>query len=294
MAQTPPPPNDSPIEVILSTTVSDIEVGRPFRIGLEVHHPSDMVVIFPDTTGDFFPYELSKRFPEPTRSDESGSIDFTEYDLFSWSIDSVQYLRLPVRYIKDGDTLIAFSNTESLQFIPRIVTPIDSLQVLANQDLAPISEPFNWRAFTILVGGGVLLIGLILLLLASPIRKALKRVRIEREWKRYSGKLQKIPSLLPNQENYLLELARIWKTYYDRGWEKGLGSLSTRELRGAIRHLSQLESTDKEQLLALNQNADRVVYAGQPIPEAKLKEYFGQVSRIMELEYKRRKEAVEL
>lgn len=290
----PPPPPSGPIDAILTVQVSEVEVGRPFRVGLEVHHPADMVVIFPDTTGDFFPFELVKRFPVPTRTDESGSIDFSEYDLFTWSIDSVQYLRLPVRYIEKGDTLLTFSNTEPLQFLPKIITPIDSLQVMPNTDLAPIFEPTNWTAIIVISLGLLLLIALALLLLSGPIRKALRRARIEREWKKYSGKLHKVPALLPNQENYLLELSKVWKSYFDRGWERGLGSLSTKELRAVLPRMDQLEQTDQKQLLELNQNADRVVYAGSPLAENQLQAYFQQVSRIMEQEYKRRKEAVEL
>lgn len=290
----PPPPPPGPVQAFLTVPDPNVEVGRPFRVQLEVHHPSDLVILFPDTTGDFLPYELVKRYPVPTRSDESGSIDFTEYDLYSWAIDSVQYLRLPVGYVQDGDTAYTYSNEEALHFVPRIITPIDSLQVLAVSDLAPIAEPFNWTAFLVIGLGLVLLLVVLGIVFLPRIRKAMRRARIEREWKKYIGKLQQIPSLLPDQEGYLLELSRVWKSYYDRGWQRGLASLSTRELREALPFVEQLEARDRKDLLALNSEADYVVYAGRSLPEQQLREFYGQVERIMQQEYLRRKEAVEL
>lgn len=285
---------DGSVRASLKALDKKIMVGKPFRAQLEVTHPADMVVIFPDTNGGFLPFELQRRSPQPTRTDDGISTDFVIYNLWSWEVDSIQYLQLPVGYVKGEDTLGLLSNAEELIFIPTLPMDNDSLAFRRIENLAPVGEPVNWAFWGFFILFLVALLSVLIRVLYKPVRKWFRRRKIEREWKRYYGRLQKVPDHLPYQETYLLELAKVWKSYFDRDWKRGLGSLSTSELIKELKEMDQVEREDKSTLFQLNKSADMVTYGGGKLPQPELDGYFSKVGRIMMQEYRRRKAEAEL
>jgi|GEM_PF-2487819 len=285
---------DGQVRARLETMDRQIMVGKPFRAQLEVTHPAEMVVIFPDTGGGFYPFELDKRYPEPTRVGEGIATDFVIYELWSWEIDSLQTLQLPIQYIEKGDTLSLLSNSEILEFIPTLPTDNDSLKFKRIDNLAAVGEPIAWGAWSILIGGSVILFLLLAILLYNPVNKWLKRRRIEREWKKYLERLTSVSKIKDQQDNYLLELAKVWKGYFDREWKRGLGSLSSKELEIELRNMESLTIDDKTALLALNRSADQATYGGRTLESNEIAAYFTKIRSVMEKEYRRRKEAAEV
>lgn len=285
---------DGTVRAELKTLEKEIMVGKPFQAQLEVTHPAEMVIIFPDTGGGFAPFELQSRSPQPTRSDGGLSIDFVVYHLWSWEVDSLQYLQLPIGYIQGEDTLLLLSNSQELNFIPTLPMDNDSLAFRRIENLAPVGEPIAWGAWGLLILALIIVLTVLVSVLYKPIKKWFRRRKIEREWKRYQGRLQKVPGFLPQQESYLLELSKVWKAYFDRDWGRGLGALSTKELVHELKEMQQLAQEDKSALFQLNRSADHVTYGGQQLPQPELDGYFSKVGKIMESEYKRRKEAAEL
>lgn len=286
--------SDGKVRAKLETMDRLIMVGKPFRAQLEVTHPAEMVVIFPDTGGGFFPFELNKRFPEPTRVSDGIATDFVIYELWSWNVDSLQTLQLPVQYIDKNDTLSLLSNAEILEFIPTLPTDNDSLKYKRIENIADVSEPIAWGAWSIVLGALIVISLLLGIFLYNPVRKWFRRRRIEREWKKYLNRLQLVGKIKDQEDVYLLELAKVWKGYLDRDWKRGLGSLSTRELEEELKSIDSLAQEDKQSLIALNRSADRATYGGQSIEGGELSSYFAKIRSIMEKEYRRRKEAAEI
>lgn len=287
--------SDGKVQALLSTLDKNVEVGRPYRVQLEVQHPADMVVIFPDTGLDFAPFEIFSRDPITTQTEDGSSTDRVIYQLYSWAIDSIQYVTLPVKYIDSGDTSIFYSNTEPLLFIPKIPTLTDSTSFIYTEELAIIDEPIDWTVTGIVVLVLVLVLGGATILLYNPIRNALLRRRIEREWTRYRGQWEKLAGGMQEQETFLLSLSKVWKGYFDRDWGRGLGSLTSKELEVELKEVTSLADEDRKTLVDINRSGDRVTYAGSDLlPESHLKNYYDSAGRIMEREYRRRKEALEI
>lgn len=272
-----------------------VQVGRPFKVELLVRHPEDVVVIFPDSIKDIAPYEVRSGKPLATRTNEGISEDTKIYDLYTWEIDSVQFLQFPVRYLTPkGDTMTVMSNRAQVGFQQVIVDYNDSLKVRMYPDAVSIREPFNWTRTLVfgLIGG---IVGLIFsLLFRKPIRNAFKRRKIEREWRKYQQQLKKVPGYLPDQERYLSELNRVWRAYFDRDWKLALGSRTTKDLKRFLPSVHSISEADRASLITLAASSDLVLYAGRPLPAEQLNDFYQQVSRIMEQEYARRKEAVEV
>lgn len=282
------------VDALLTPIDKAVQVGRPFQVEIRVTHPSDVVVIFPDSARDFTPYEVHSGKAIPTETAEGESEDAKIYKLYTWEIDSIQYLQFPVRYVVDGDTETVMTNREAVMFQPVIAVYSDSLQVQLHENLVEIEEPINWVAILIILGI-LIVVGVLAGIGLSPsIAKWWRRRKIEREWRRFKEILNGIPAKIGQPETYISELNRIWKTYYDRDWKRALASLTTRELQGALPKVDSLDAQDREILVELSASADRILYAEQPIPEDQMRNLHGQVARIMEKEYQRRKEAAEL
>lgn len=272
-----------------------VQVGRPFEIELSVRHPERMIVVFPDTAIDFKPYEVHSGLPIPTSTNEGLSEDVKIYQLYTWEIDSVQHLQFPVYYVTEkGDTQQVLSNTVDVEFQPSIPAYSDTLKVKAISDLAVIREPINWVAWGIIFTVCAIVIVAAVLLLSKPISRMYRRAKIEREWRRYRGQLEALRAMGGDQAQFYPGLNKVWRGYFDRDWYLALGSRTTEELNWVVDELKALDDDDKVFLVQLSHTSDMVLYADRPQPDAQAVSFWNAVQRIMQKEYKRRKEAVEV
>lgn len=283
------------VTATLTSRVNRVEVGRPFEIELSVRHPERTIVVFPDTAKDFAPYEVESGMPLPTMTDAGISEDRKIYMLYTWEIDSVQKLLFPVRYLTEkGDTQKVMSNEVLVEFLPKIHQYSDTLKVQIISDLAEIREPINWVAWGIIFTAGLLIILIGVLVFSRPIGKWLKRMRIEREFRKHLDQLQRLRAAGGDQSTFYPGLNKVWRSYFDRHWSLALGSMTTQELAPALLQLKAINDEDRNTLLQLARSNDLVLYAGQPLPDEHAMNFWKAVHQIMLKEFQRRKEAVEV
>ena len=283
------------VTATLTSRVKQVEVGRPFEVELSVRHPERTIVVFPDTAKDFTPYEVESGKPLPTMTDAGISEDRKIYMLYTWEIDSVQKLQFPVRYLTEkGDTQKVMSNEVLVEFLPKIHQYSDTLKVQIISDLAEIREPVNWVAWGIIFSAGLLIIFIGVLVFSRPIGKWLKRMRIEREFRKHLDQLQRLRAVGGDQATFYPGLNKVWRSYFDRHWSMALGSMTTQELVAALPMLKAINDEDRNTLLHLAKSNDMVLYAGQPLPDEQAVAFWNSVHQIMLKEFARRKEAVEV
>ncbi len=279
----------------LTSQTTMVRLGMPFEVELTVRHPEKTVVIFPDSAKDFIPYEIESSLPRPTNTDAGFSEDVKIYQLYNWIIDSAQTFQLPVKFIDSkGDTQTVVSNQIELLYQPEIAAYADSLQFKMIDEIAEVREPVNWIAWGILITVALIILLVIFVVGYKPVRNWLRRGKIEREYKRYLGHLMRVQEKGGNQEEFLPELNKVWRGYFDRDKRHALSALTTTELKAALPLLPSLDEMDKEQLAKLSEASDLVTFAGRPQPDQLMTQYFEGVKIAMEKEYKRRKEAIEL
>ena len=121
-----------------------IDLGRPFPVKMEIFHPEDMVVIFPDSTTDFGSFELESVQSFPTRTSNGISTDQVVYTFWCFDIEPMQGLQLPFQYISNGDTLFGMSNTDSVRLEERVKIYNDTLSFRAHQGITHVKEPKTW------------------------------------------------------------------------------------------------------------------------------------------------------
>lgn len=279
----------------LTSKQSQVQIGRPFEVELGVRHPERTVVVFPDSTKDFKPYEVKSGKSIPTSTNEGISEDVKIYQLYTWEIDSIQKLQFPVKYLTEkGDTQLVLSNEVSIEFLPAIPSYNDTLPVRVIADLGEIQEPVNWMAWGIIVAVGLILIIVAILVFSKPINKWLKRRRIELEFRRHLAQLDSLKAAAEDQTVYFPRLNKVWRSYFDRDWYLALGAMTTSELRDALPKIQVLDDEDRRILDRLSQSTDMVLYAGIQQDTAESRALWEAVRRIMQKEYARRKEAAEL
>ena len=266
-----------------------LDLGRPIEGILEITHPSKTVVVFPDSSGDFAPWEIASSKHHTTRTTGGISIDRKTYFLRSFEIDSVQTLRLPFRYLIGNDTVLQYSGADTVLFRSRIPEWNDSLKLITVVGLTGINDPPNYLLFLVIGFGLFFLMGLLVFLFIKPVTQWMKTKKIEREWKEISLRLRKAGTLVEKQEAFINEVNFIWKKYLDPGRRFSLSSLSTPELKEALPQLIQLDESDKSALLNIAHTGDMIQFAGMKVGEESLRALPDQLLGLLEKEFKRRK-----
>lgn len=140
-----------------------IELGRQIEYTLSYHHNPSAEVFFPDTTYNFYPFEIINRKMYPTVTTNGVSIDSVIYTLVTFDISKNQKLRLPIYLLSKRDCTAVYSLADSVFLKEMIKSPVDSLQLKTDVRLLPLSQQVNYpKILTYILG----LLGLVLIIYA--------------------------------------------------------------------------------------------------------------------------------
>jgi len=237
-----------------------VKVGEPVPYALTYVHDPALEVIFPDSTADFKPFELIRRTYQPTRTRQGRSFDRTIYLLRTFSLDSVQRLRLPVLVLRGRDTLTVQARPDSVRLLrtapplrPELPTPV----LQQNTRLLPVPQRFNYPYW--LVGLDVVLVvaGALVLSFRRRLRRRYQRYRLRKnhayflaQYARYIERYE-LSRSLTNMERAIT----LWKNYLSGLENNAINSLTTREI---VAHYQN----DPRVAQGLH-IADRVIYGNQ-------------------------------
>lgn len=140
-----------------------IELGRPIDYALSYHHSPSAEVFFPDTTYNFYPFEIIRRNIFPTSTTNGVSTDSVVYTLVTFDITKNQKLGLPIYLLSKRDCTAVYALTDSVFLKEMIKTSVDSLQLKTDTKLLPLSQQVNYpKILTYLLG----LLGIVLIIYA--------------------------------------------------------------------------------------------------------------------------------
>lgn len=270
------------------------EVGRPFKVKMEIFHPEKVPVIFPDSTFGLGGMEYIKQDLYPTQTADGRSFDQTVYYFYTWDIAEKQAINLPFKYVVDGDTLIGQAELDSLEVKPAIANMSDTLQLKMIAGLEEVSEPVSKLSVTIFI---LALIGLIvggLLLLNKPLRKRFMTWRLDREWQKILEQLQGLKPQVQPQVEFIAGLNNIWKNYLQTNNNRALRTLTTTELRRELEKggFEKMQEFEKEALMRAAHSGDRILYASQELETTDLETLQTDILHILEAAYQRKKSEV--
>jgi len=233
-----------------------LKIGEEVTFSLSLTYQKTLTVLFPDSLADFSPFEYNSRRYFPTKTSGLYSMDSVVYQLSTFEIDSIQYLQLPVYVIKDGDSVVYYSNADSI-FLERVIKEMpQNPEPKSNTSMVAIRKAFNYPY--LLIALGILFFGSLTMALffGKRLLRAWKIRRLRKAHNKFTHRFfvmmrdvsSNNPSTTP--EHVLAE----WKKYIERLERKPISKLTTREI--LVLHPDE---TLRENLRKL----DRVIYGGE-------------------------------
>jgi hypothetical protein len=102
-----------------------VVVGDVTRFYLTATYPSQLNIVFPDSTFDYKPLEYERKQYFTTQTSDGISYDSVIYHLSAFELDSLQQLLLPVFQVNEKDCTSFFSNADTIL----LKTVIDDLRL---------------------------------------------------------------------------------------------------------------------------------------------------------------------
>lgn len=282
--------NAQVVKATIEFQADTVAIGKTVPLRLEIEHPSDVVVVFPNKSTDFEPFELVGVEASPTKTTNHRSWDAVIYQVKTFDISPFQSVNLPYGYILGKDTLRKSIQSDSIKLMERIPELKDDLTFQLHNDIAIIKSPPNYTLWILIIAGIMILLVAMAYALRKPIERYLSLRRHEQNWLATLKEIQEMERL-QDQTEMFDKLNIIWKSYLDPHHEMGLRSMTTTELQTAIKSFRQFSKFQQEELIEMSEIGDQVMYAGEEISRAdvqrmilSLKQILAQVNKERKLE----------
>lgn len=213
-----------------------LKIGEQTAYYLSAHYPSNLTILFPDSTHAFTPFEYLNKEYFLTRTTEGISADSTVYYLTTFEIDRIQYLQLPVYVVQQSDCTVVSSQRDSVlitQFVAQVPDSLtaDRLPLKMNTAYQKVFYNFNVWLLIIIIGGLVAIALVVWLVFGKRIRRyfLLKRMQKNHAYflDTYDGMLARLKAAFspPVTESALV----TWKRYMEQLEARPYTKLTTRE-----------------------------------------------------------------
>ncbi len=233
-----------------------VKIGEEVPYVFSFRYPSDMTVLFPDTTYNFYPFELNRKVFFPTVTDSIYNTDSVIYFLETFEIDSFQYLRLPVFIVTKGDSSVIFSEPDSIILVQVVKEIPKEPKLKEDAELVPVKKAFNYPLFFLVLGIIIAVGVLITIFYGKSLYRAWKVFRLQRAHKRFVARFfDMIRNVSSNNPAVEVEhVLAVWKQYMEKLERKPFAKMTTTEI---TRSYSEPEL--KEQLRYI----DRTIYGNE-------------------------------
>ncbi|WP_303311933.1 hypothetical protein [Hymenobacter sp. BT730] len=231
-------------------------VGEVVEYELRHTHNPGLEVIFPDSVADFSPFEYLGQQYYPTRTRQGRSLDRTVYRLRTFSLDSVQQLRLPITVLRGRDTLTLLSAPAAVRLLytaPKTVpTTLPALRQTTT--LVPIDDRFNYPYWLAGLSGLLLLGGGLVLAFRRALRRRYQRYKLRKNHAyflaQYARHIERFE--LSRSTTNMERAITLWKNYLTLLENNNLNTLTTREIEGLYNHAPSVSTALRI--------ADQVIY----------------------------------
>lgn len=219
-----------------------LKIGERTAYYLSVRYPSDLNVLFPDSTHAFAPFEYQSKWYFSTETTDGISADSTIYYITTFDIDRVQYLRLPVYVVQSGDSTMIETEPDSVlitQFVAQVpdTVAVNELPLKMNTAYEKVSYDLN---FWLITGVLILVIALAVTVWLVFGKRISRYFVVRRLRKNHASFLERYNALLtqvrsafstPATESALV----TWKKYMEQLESRPYTKLTTRETLRIIR-----------------------------------------------------------
>lgn len=231
-----------------------LKIGEQTAYYITARYPSDLTVLFPDSTHAFFPFEYERKKYFPTHTTGGISADSAVYYLTTFEVDRVQYLQLPVYIVHTADCTVMQTEADSVlirQFVAQVpdTVSVDKLPLKMNTAYEKVHYDLNFWLIVIVIGA-LIIVGVVAwLLFGKKIKRYFQARRLQKNHayflETYNTLLRQLQTAFstPATESALA----AWKRYMEQLESRPYTKLTTRETLRLIKepvvteHLSRLD-----------------------------------------------------
>ncbi len=200
-----------------------IKIGESTGFYLTAKYPSNLTVIFPDSTFDFAPFEYERKKYFPTVTTNAESFDSTVYFFSTFEIDSILFLRLPVYQINRQDCTIVNSPLSSIvltQLVADVPDSVNAEQLPLKENTAyqPVLIQFNYPILIIVLGALLIAIIVVIFVFGKKIRRYFKIRRLQKNHHLFIEKYSQYLNMIGKKydRNEVETLLFVWKKYLEK------------------------------------------------------------------------------
>ena len=224
-----------------------VKIGEEFGYSLSLEYPSELNVLFPDSTYTYKGFDLERKESFPTKTTGDTSRDSAVYYFTTFEIDSIQFLSLPVYLLTKEDSVIFEPEKDSF-ILAHVVTQIpDSLALIDNTIYRPVRYQFNYPYLLIGLGVLVVIVVVVWILFGKRIRKRYQGYLVKKRHRKF---IERFDSMSKNGDPE--PTLTYWKKYMEQLEAVPFTKMTTKEI---------LRKTSKESLENPLRSIDRVIYA---------------------------------
>lgn len=213
-----------------------LRVGDQSGFYLAAEYPTNLNILFPDSTFNFTPFEYERKKYFPTKTTKGRSYDSVIYYLSTFEIERFQALSLPVfqlnpmdctAYLSLRDTILL---TELVKDLPDTVT-LQNLPLKVNIAYEDVPYTFNYPVVVIIVGVLLVLSSITWVVFGKKIRRHFRLKRMQKAHHKFletfNVQLDSIKSAFSSvtTENALSQ----WKKYMEQLDSRPYTKLTTKE-----------------------------------------------------------------
>ena len=216
--------------------LDSLKIGDQAGFYLAAEYPSNLNILFPDSTYEFTPFEYEKRIYFPTKTTAGKSYDSVIYYLSTFEIDRIQSLNLPVFQLNPMDCTMYFSRrdtillTELVKNLPDTLSA-QNLPLKVNIAYQNVSYLFNYPILIIVLAVLFVITAFTWIVFGKKIRKHFRLKKMQKAHQKfldtYTHHVENIKAAFsPNTtENALSQ----WKKYMEQLEARPYTKLTTRE-----------------------------------------------------------------
>jgi len=230
-------------------------IGQDLSYYLSASYPKNMVLVFPDSTFDFKPFEFYGKQYYRTKSDSVVSKDSVIYHLTTFELDTFQSLSLPVFIVQGNDCTEVTGRYDSI-YLQHVITEIpDSVYLKTNTSFLRIPATFNYPLYTIVLIVLVIITVLVFMFFGKRIFRWLMVQRLKRRHKKFVERFYLWLRDLRDNRNVMSseQILNEWKKYLERLEKEPYTKMTSREI---------IRFTDHTEIRNSLKSIDRYIYGG--------------------------------
>jgi len=229
-----------------------VELGRPFDYALSYYHSPSAEIFFPDTTYNFYPFEMVRRNYFTTSTNNNQSLDSVVYTLVTFDISKTQKFSLPVYVLGKRDCTAVFASLDSVFLKEMIKTSTDSLMLKTDTKLMPLQQQVNYPKILGYLLGVLGVLGIIYAFFGKWIERQYRLFIFGRKHKDFVNTYRKVLKGTLDSGNIGKALV-MWKEHLEWLERRPYTSYTSKEI------INRLPSESLEESL---RDVDTAIYGG--------------------------------